>query len=280
MPTNNALYIVATPIGNLSDITLRAIDTLKYVDFIAAEDTRHSAKLMQHFAVKTPMLTYHDHGGVQQSARLLELLRQGKNIALISDAGTPLISDPGYRLVKQCREAGIKVVPIPGASALVAAISAAGLASDRFSFEGFPPAKSLARENYFSELVQDTRTLIFYESPHRLWDSLQAMQGAFGAQRYAVLARELTKQYETFLSGSLSELLAQLQADNNQKRGEMVIMVEGYTAPDDPSGISKEASEVLQILLEELSVKQASALAAKITGEKKNKLYRWALSQT
>lgn len=280
MPTNNALYIVATPIGNLSDITLRAIDTLKQVDYVAAEDTRHSAKLMQHLGVKTPMLAYHDHGGAQQGARLLELLQQGKDLALISDAGTPLISDPGYRLVKQAREAGFKVVPIPGASALIAAISAAGLPCDRFSFEGFAPAKSMARDTYFSELAQDTRTLVFYESPHRVADSLAAMARAFGSQRHAVLARELTKNYETFLSGSMADLVAQVTADNNQRRGEMVIMVEGFSAPNEALDISGEAIHVLKILLQELSVKQASALAAKITGEKKNKLYRWALSHS
>ena len=278
MPTNNALYIVATPIGNLSDITLRAIDTLKNVDFIAAEDTRHSAKLMQQFDIKTPMLAYHDHGSQQQGSRILALLQEGKRVALISDAGTPLISDPGYRLVKQAREAGFNVVPIPGVSAMVTAISAAGLACDRFAFEGFPPAKTGARDTYFQSLSEETRTLIFYESPHRLWDSLQAMQQAFGAQRYAVLARELTKNYETFLSGSLAELVAELEADANQRRGEMVILVEGYTRANDKQAVSNEAAQVLKILLEELPLKQASALAAKITGEKKNKLYQWALS--
>jgi 16S rRNA (cytidine1402-2'-O)-methyltransferase len=279
MTTNNALYIVATPIGNLSDITLRAIDTLKGVDFIAAEDTRHSAKLMQHFDIKTPMLTYHDHGGQQQGARMLSLLNEGKNLALISDAGTPLISDPGYRLVKQAREAGIKVVPIPGASALITAISAAGLASDRFSFEGFPPAKTSARVSYFTALAEDTRTLVFYESPHRIWDSLQAMQRAFGAQRQAVLARELTKNYETFLSGSLADLIEALLADENHKRGEMVIMLEGFSPPSGEETVSSETAHVLKTLMQELPLKQATALAAKITGEKKNKLYQWALSQ-
>lgn len=276
MLRDNALYIVATPIGNLLDMTLRAIETLKRVDLIAAEDTRHSAKLMQHFDIKAPMIPYHDHGDEQQTQRILEHLKTGKNVALISDAGTPLISDPGYRLVFEARKSGFRVIPLPGACAFVTAISAAGLPSDRFSFEGFPPAKAGARDAFFEALAQQSHTLIFYESPHRIFASLNAMENAFGSERQAVLARELSKNYETFLSGSLGELVGMLEQDENQRRGEFVMIIAGKEkAPSEE--IDEQAIKVLNVLLEELKVKQACSLAAKITGEKKNKLYQWAL---
>jgi probable S-adenosylmethionine-dependent methyltransferase, YraL family len=280
MSSMNALYIVATPIGNLDDITQRALATLQKADIIAAEDTRHSAKLTQHFGITTPLIAYHDHSNESQTLRLLDRLSKGENIALISDAGTPLISDPGYRLVKLAREKGIAVVPIPGACALVAALSAAGLPSDRFSFEGFLPAKNVGRNTRLEALATDTRTLVFYESPHRIVESLQAMAQVFGCDRQVVLAREITKAYETFLSATFSELQEMMAADANQLRGEMVVMVQGYVAPEqNDEALEPEVQHTMQVLMEELPVKQAAALASKLTGIKKNKLYKWALGK-
>jgi len=280
MSSMNALYIVATPIGNLDDITQRALATLQKADIIAAEDTRHSAKLTQHFGITTPLIAYHDHSNESQTLRLLDRLSKGESIALISDAGTPLISDPGYRLVKLAREKGIAVVPIPGACALVAALSAAGLPSDRFSFEGFLPAKNVGRNTRLEALATDTRTLVFYESPHRIVESLQAMAQVFGCDRQVVLAREITKAYETFLSATFSELQEMMAADANQLRGEMVVMVQGYVAPEqNDEALEPEVQHTMQVLMEELPVKQAAALASKLTGIKKNKLYKWALGK-
>ncbi|WP_185235055.1 16S rRNA (cytidine(1402)-2'-O)-methyltransferase [Teredinibacter franksiae] len=280
MSSMNALYIVATPIGNLDDITQRALATLQKADIIAAEDTRHSAKLTQHFGITTPLIAYHDHSNESQTLRLLDRLSKGESIALISDAGTPLISDPGYRLVKLAREKGIAVVPIPGACALVAALSAAGLPSDRFSFEGFLPAKNVGRNTRLEALATDTRTLVFYESPHRIVESLQAMAQVFGCDRQVVLAREITKAYETFLSATFSELQGMMAADANQLRGEMVVMVQGYVAPEqNDEALEPEVQHTMQVLMAELPVKQAAALASKLTGIKKNKLYKWALGK-
>ena len=280
MSSMNALYIVATPIGNLDDITQRALATLQKADIIAAEDTRHSAKLTQHFGITTPLIAYHDHSNESQTLRLLDRLSKGENIALISDAGTPLISDPGYRLVKLAREKGIAVVPIPGACALVAALSAAGLPSDRFSFEGFLPAKNVGRNTRLEALATDTRTLVFYESPHRIVESLQAMAQVFGCDRQVVLAREITKAYETFLSATFSELQGMMAADANQLRGEMVVMVQGNVAPEqNDEALEPEVQHTMQVLMAELPVKQAAALASKLTGIKKNKLYKWALGK-
>ncbi|MFL0800004.1 MAG: 16S rRNA (cytidine(1402)-2'-O)-methyltransferase [Agarilytica sp.] len=278
MTNQSALYIVPTPIGNLSDISLRAIEVLSTVAAVAAEDTRHSTKLLSYHGIHTPLISYHDHGGEAQVARIIGKLEQGESVALISDAGTPLISDPGYRLVSEVRAQGYDVVPLPGACALITALSAAGLASDRFSFEGFPPAKSQGRKTLFSELAQMPHTLIFYESTHRILDSLEDMGSVFGDDRRCVIARELTKTFETFIDGSLAHVLERVRDDRNQQKGEFVVLIEGFK-PVESEGISAEAEKVLVVLLEELSVKQASALAAKITGEKKNKLYQWALSK-
>lgn len=276
MTNQSALYIVPTPIGNLADISLRALEVLQSVSAIAAEDTRHSAKLMQHHGIHTKLISYHDHGGEAQAQRILDLLRTGESVALISDAGTPLISDPGYKLVNIVREHSIPVIPLPGACAMTTALCASGLASDRFSFEGFPPAKHQARVAFLKALVRDERTLIFYESTHRIEDSLADMADAFGGDRRAVIARELTKSFETFLDGHLDTLIARLQSDPNQRKGEFVVMVAGHKNTSE-EGVSAEVVQVLSVLLDELPVKQAAALAAKITGEKKNKLYQWAL---
>ncbi|TVZ40632.1 16S rRNA (cytidine1402-2'-O)-methyltransferase [Alteromonadaceae bacterium 2753L.S.0a.02] len=278
MNTANALYIVATPIGNLDDISKRAITVLQEADIIAAEDTRHSARLCQMFNIETPLVPYHDHSNEQQTQRLLDRLQQGQSVALISDAGTPLISDPGYRLVRSAREAGIRVEPIPGACALIAALSASGLPSDRFSFEGFLPAKNAARLTKLEALAKDPRTLIFYESPHRIVDSLQAMASTFGADREVVLAREISKTFETFISSTFSGLQNIMANDANQLKGEMVVLVQGYQqAENNEQAISQQAEKIMTVLLQELPVKQAANLAAKITGEKKKMLYAWAL---
>lgn len=270
------LYVVATPIGNLGDMVPRAVEVLHAVDLIAAEDTRHSGRLLKHLGIDTPLVAYHDHSDERQMARLVDMLEQGKTVALISDAGTPLISDPGYRLVREVRQRGIRVTPIPGACAAIAALSASGLPSDRFGFEGFPPPKTAARLKKFASLAGSARTLIFYESPHRILDTLTDMIATFGDQREAVLAREITKTFETFLAGTLMEILQQVSADSNQQKGEMVVMVRGNS--DAVSASDAEQLRVLKVLLDDLPLKQAAALAARITGGQKNTLYQLALS--
>lgn len=269
--------MVATPIGNLGDMTPRAVEVLQQVDRIAAEDTRHSAGLMRHFAITTPMLSLHEHNERQKVAALLQRLGSGENIALISDAGTPLISDPGYVLVREAQRAGIRVVPVPGASALIAALSASGLPTDRFSFEGFLPAKGGARRKLLESLCQEPRTLAFYESPHRILDSLADMAAVFGAERQAVLARELTKTFETIRHDSLAALHAWVADDANQQKGEFVLLVNG--AQEEREGIDPESCRIAALLADELPLKQAAALAARISGEKKNALYKYLLER-
>lgn len=276
MNSIGVLYIVATPIGNLGDFSARGIETLRSVALIAAEDTRHSRYLLDQFAINTPMRALHDFNEQQRASELVAELQQGKSIALISDAGTPLISDPGFRLVQIAREAGIKVVPIPGACALIAALSVAGLPSDRFVFEGFLPAKHTARLKQLQSLQKENRTLIFYEAPHRITALLDDLLQAFGESRQAVLARELTKLYETVKGGALIELRDWLHADPNQQKGEFVVLVQGAEISDDET-IKINARQILQTLLSELPVNQAVKLASKISGEKKNLLYAWAL---
>ncbi len=269
------LYIVATPIGNLSDMSLRAIEVLQSVDVIAAEDTRHSGFLLQHFAIKTPSVSLHDHNEQQKSEALLTRLQQGESIALISDAGTPLISDPGYKLVSLVREHGIPVIPVPGSCALIAALSASGLPSDRFSFEGFLPSKQGARQQALENLAADTRTLIFYDSPRRLQATLVDMVAILGGERRACLARELTKLHETINTQPLSELLDWVSRDANQQRGECVLLVEGAKQHQNASEL--EVNRVLGLLLKELPVKKASALASSLLGVSKNNAYDMAL---
>jgi 16S rRNA (cytidine1402-2'-O)-methyltransferase len=273
------LYIVATPIGNLDDITQRAISTLKKVDFIAAEDTRHSTRLLQHFSIETPMIAYHEHSDIKRLQKISQLLANGKSIALISDAGTPLISDPGYQLVKAVRAQGINVVPIPGVCAFVTALSVAGLPSDRFVFEGFMPTKKTARCQYLTALVREQRTMIFYESSHRILASITDMQDILGGDRVAVVARELTKTFETILDGSLETLVETITADANQQRGEFVVIVSGYKKSDEFVSIDESVIKMMTALLEELPIKKAAAICAKITGLNKRDLYQWALEQ-
>jgi 16S rRNA (cytidine1402-2'-O)-methyltransferase len=272
------LYVVATPIGNLQDMTMRAIEVLKKVDRIAAEDTRHSAPLLKHYSINKPTFSLHDFNERERSQRILDDLLEGNDIALISDAGTPLISDPGFRLVKEAKAAGIAVVAIPGPCAAIAALSVAGLASDRFSFEGFLPAKQEARRNRLLEMVHETRTLIFYEAPHRLLEALESMVDVFGAERRATVARELTKLYESVLTLSLAELTHYYQAHPNEQKGEVVVLVEGVTVEENEKK-EVRTEDVLMVLLEELPLKQAVSLAAKITGERKNNLYEKALAK-
>ncbi|PTS85436.1 16S rRNA (cytidine(1402)-2'-O)-methyltransferase [Pseudomonas sp. HMWF032] len=273
------LYVVATPIGNLDDISTRALTILRSVALIAAEDTRHSARLMQHFGIGTPLAACHEHNERDQGGRFLARLLEGDDVALISDAGTPLISDPGYHLVRQARAAGVAVVPVPGACALIAALSAAGLPSDRFIFEGFLPAKAAGRRARLEQVKEEPRTLIFYEAPHRILECLQDMQAVFGDERPALLARELTKTFETLKGMPLAELAAWVAADSNQQRGECVVLVAGWQAPEGEEAVSAEAMRVLNLLLAEMPLKRAAALAAEITGVRKNLLYQVALEQ-
>jgi len=270
-----SLYIVATPIGNLSDMSARAIEVLKEVAVIAAEDTRHSGHLLQHFSINTPMISVHEHNEQQRCETVLSRLQKGESVALISDAGTPLISDPGYRLVSYMREHGMNVVPIPGSCALIAALSASGLPSDRFAFEGFLPPKQGARKQVLENLANESRTLIFYESPRRLQASLTDMLEIFGEQRQVCLAREITKLHETITTQALTELLAWVSSDHYQQKGECVVLVEGVKQQLDSD--DAEVNRILALLLKELPVKKAAAMAASLLDVSKNKAYDMAL---
>ena len=277
--TVGTLYVVATPIGNLEDMSARALKVLADVALIAAEDTRHSVRLLQHFGIDTPLAACHEHNERDEGGRFLTKLLAGENVALVSDAGTPLISDPGYHLVRQARAAGVNVVPVPGACALIAALSAAGLPSDRFIFEGFLPAKQAGRRARLEQVREEPRTLIFYEAPHRILECLEDMELVFGGERPALLARELTKTFETLKGLPLAELRAFVAGDSNQQRGECVVLVGGWSAPEGEQAISAEAQRVLDLLLAELPLKRAAALAAEITGVRKNLLYQLALEK-
>lgn len=273
------LYVVATPIGNLDDMSLRASKILASVALIAAEDTRHSARLMQHLGINTPLAPCHEHNERDQGDRFIARLLAGDDVALISDAGTPLISDPGFHLVRKARAAGVRVVPVPGACAMVAALSAAGLPSDRFIFEGFLPAKRAGRLARLGAVREEVRTLIFYEAPHRLLESLEDMREVFGDERVVVLARELTKTFETIRDLPLAQMCQWVAEDTNQQRGECVLLVSGWQIPEGDEALSAEALRVLDLLLAELPLKKAAALAAQITGVRKNLLYQVALDR-
>ena len=271
-----SLFIVATPIGNMGDMTERAKKTLMDVDVIAVEDTRRSGQLLRNFEISTPMISVHEHNERQICDSLLNRIEKGESIALISDAGTPLLSDPGYFLVNQAKERDIKVIPIPGVSAVITALSVSGLPTDRFVFEGFLPAKSTARQQKLEKLKDDSRTVIFYEAPHRIVEMLKDCQLVLGGQRKVVLARELTKTFETVHGDVLDALIPWVEDDQNQRKGEFVVLVQGAAARED-TGIDAESERILLILLKDLPVKQAAALAANITGLKKNALYQFAL---
>jgi len=275
---SGTLYVVATPIGNLDDMSERARQVLARVDLIAAEDTRHARRLLTHFGIRVPLCSYHDHNEAQVAERLLALLAQGREVALVSDAGTPLISDPGFVLVRAAWQRGFKVVPIPGSNAAICALSASGLPCDRFLFLGFPPRTSDRRRAWLAGLSTEPGTLIFYESGSRVAASLADMGLVLGSDRRAVLARELTKRFETFLTAPLRLLAERVCEDPEQQLGELVILVEGSRNAD---GAAREAEEdrVLAILSAELPLKQAAMLSARITGGKKNRIYRRALQR-
>ncbi|MCL1147524.1 16S rRNA (cytidine(1402)-2'-O)-methyltransferase [Shewanella marinintestina] len=277
MDLSVALYIVPTPIGNLGDISSRAIEVLNQVSLIACEDTRHSGKLLSHFGIETRKTALHDHNERDRAQWIIQKLGNGEAVALISDAGTPLISDPGYHLVKQVREAGFNVIPLPGPCAAITALSASGLPSDRFSFEGFLPSKEKARLDKLTALKDDPRTLIFYESPHRIVHSLESLVAALGGDREIVMAREVTKTFETFLSGPAAEVLQTVKDDTNQQRGEIVLMCHGHRS-DEESEFSPTVINTLKLLCEELPLKKAAAVAGQIYDIKKNALYKHGLS--
>lgn len=275
MSEQATLFIVPTPIGNLSDITERALEVLRSVDLIAAEDTRHTGKLLSHYQIKTKTFALHDHNEQQKAAYLLSKLQSGISIALVSDAGTPLISDPGYHLVNTCRANGVKVVPLPGPCAAVTAMSGSGLPSDRFSFEGFLPSKEKARNDKITELKEETRTMIFYESPRRLQYTLDALTAIMGPEREVCVAREMTKAFESITTMPVGELATWVAEDSNRSRGEIVLLVAGFK----PTGLEIPAKvlNTLKLLSEELPLKKAAALTAEIHGGKKNALYKWGL---
>ena len=271
------LYIVATPIGHLDDISQRAVSVLREVAWVAAEDTRHSGKLLSHLGISARFLSLHDHNEKQRAASLVEKIKAGENVALISDAGTPLISDPGYSLVRLCREAGVRVVPIPGPCALIAALCCAGLPTDKFHFIGFLPAKSGQRQQVLKDIPSGVGTVICYEAARRVIDTLQDVIAVYGPDRELVLAKELTKTFEHFEHGTAASIIAWLEEDPQRCQGEMVLMIAppAEKAADD---INPVAQQTLRLLMAELPLKKAAALTAEIHGEKKNALYKLGLS--
>ncbi len=270
------LYIVATPIGHLADFSFRAVETLQQVDLIAAEDTRHARLLLQHYAIATPVVSLHQHNEDRQAPGLLEKIRQGMSIALISDAGTPLLSDPGLPLVKMAREQGVEVTPIPGACALIAALSVSGLPMTRFRFEGFLPRTKGARQQFLTEMRNVEQTWAFYESSHRILSAMTDMLEVLPAERECVVARELTKLHETIVKGPLVSIVEKISNDPNMRKGEFVVVVSGANDVDQNES-TEEARKLVEILLQECSVKTAASLAARITGLRKKMLYQMAL---
>jgi 16S rRNA (cytidine1402-2'-O)-methyltransferase len=273
MNAGATLWIVATPIGNLEDLAPRAVAVLKRVAAIACEDTRHARVLMDRYGVATPLLAYHEHNERELAPKLVARLAAGESLALVSDAGTPLINDPGFRLVRAAREHGVAVSTVPGACAVIAALSIAGLPCERFAFEGFLPPKAAARRERLAALATETRTLVFYESKHRIVESLQDLVEVFGSARRAAIARELTKAHETVLEGGLSDLLGRVESDPEQRLGEFVLIVAGAGEADDEAR-RREGERVYALLAQELPPGKAAKLAAAITGAKRNALYR------
>jgi len=270
------LYVVATPIGNLQDITLRALEVLKTVDVIAAEDTRHTSHLLSHFAIQKKLIAVHEHNEQKSAQILLERLRAGKSIALVTDAGTPGISDPGAIVVDVLREAGVKVVPVPGASAVIAALSASGITANGYVFYGFLPASGSQRRKTLEALKGYSSTLVFYEAPHRIIECVEDLAKVLGGERRITIARELTKTFETFHRCVLQDAKGWLESDPNQQRGEFVLLVEAAAVVEE-ADISEDAERILRLLLADLPLKQAVKLATEITGVKKNILYEFAL---
>ncbi|HSG53664.1 MAG TPA: 16S rRNA (cytidine(1402)-2'-O)-methyltransferase [Rheinheimera sp.] len=275
---NGSLYVVATPIGNLDDISQRAITTLQQADWIAAEDTRHTGRLLQHLAIAAKTIALHDHNEKQRAASIIQKCLAGENVALVSDAGTPLISDPGYSLVRQCREAGIRVIPIPGPCALITALCAAGLPTDKFHFIGFLLPKSQQRQNQLAQVPAGVGTIICYDTARRILDTLQDVTAVFGAERELVLAKELTKTFEHLEYGTAAQITAWLNEDPQRCQGEMVLMI--APTPKAETEVSDAAVKTLQLLMAELPLKKAAALAAEIHDEKKNALYKLGLQLT
>lgn len=269
------LYVVATPIGNLEDITNRALATLSSVDLIAAEDTRHSRNLLQQYGINTEMMSLHEHNEASRIGKILRLLEEGSSVALISDAGTPLISDPGFRLVLAAHEAGIKPVPVPGPSAISTMLSVAGQPVERFCFEGFLSSKPAARRKQLHSLLSESRTMVLYESSHRIHDSLQDMRNIFGSLRCCTVGRELTKRFESLYRGTLAEVLQEMEQDINSTRGEFVVVIAG--AEENPDESLENGRLIMDVLLTELSVSQAASLAARISGARKKVLYEYGL---
>ena len=269
------LYVVATPIGNVGDISLRALHVLSCVDAIACEDTRNTAQLLQRYGLSKPLIAAHQHNEREAAARLIARLQAGERIALVSDAGTPAVSDPGARIVDAVRNAGLRVTPLPGASAALAALSASGLVQDRFHFVGFLPAKAGQRDSVLKGLQSGTATLVFHEAPHRIADTVAALTAIFEPTRQIVFARELTKLFEEIHRCALSEANAWLAGDVHRQKGEFVLLLEGAASKDEEH--DAEADRILSVLLEECPVKQAASLTAQITGRKKNALYERAL---
>jgi len=275
---SGVLYVVATPIGNLSDISRRAVEILAEVDLVAAEDTRHTKKLLDALNIHVrAMLSLHEHNERERLDRMLALLEEGRRIALVSDAGTPLISDPGFPLVARCREQGVQVVPVPGPSAVITALSVSGLPTDRFLFEGFLPRTASKRQDRLGHLRDFSSTMVFYESSHRILQTLTDMQALFGEERQAVMARELTKAFETVISGTLARLVEIVTADPNQQRGEFVVMVAGAEAR--PEMLGAEARRVLEAFADELSPNRLAKVAAKLYGGNKRDYYQYLLDR-
>lgn len=270
------LYVVATPIGNLEDITNRALATLSSVDLIAAEDTRHSRTLLQQYGINTEMMSLHEHNEASRIGKILGLLQEGSSVALISDAGTPLISDPGFRLVLAAHEAGIKPVPVPGPSAISTMLSVAGQPVERFCFEGFLSSKPAARRKQLHSLLSESRTMVLYESSHRIHDSLQDMRNIFGSSRCCTVGRELTKRFESLYRGTLAEVLQEMEQDINSTRGEFVVVIAG--AEENPDESLENGRLIMDVLLTELSVSQAASLAARLSGARKKVLYEYGLA--
>ena len=275
--SQGVIYIVATPIGNLGDISTRALDTLGSVDIIFAEDTRNTRKLLTHYGIQQKLYSLHEHNEAEKTQQIINLLQQGNNIAVVSDAGTPLISDPGYRLVKDVSKQGFTISPIPGASAIITALSIAGLPTERFTFEGFLPSKPSARKTVLEQNKYEARTQVYYESSHRIENSIHDICDIFGKDRQVVLARELTKLYEDIFRGTLQQLRDWIVEKPVRKKGEFVLILHGFIAEEQADENDISTNDLLKILLDELPVKQAASLAAKITGKPKNKLYKQAL---
>ncbi len=267
---SGTLFVVATPIGNLKDLTPRARQTLESVDLVAAEDTRHTLRLLSNIGAKPALMALHDHNEERAAQDVIEALENGKDVALVSDAGTPLVSDPGYRLVRAAHERGLRVVPLPGASALTVALSAAGLPTDRFCFEGFPPARASARRKWLGALSNEPRTIVLYESVHRIADCMADLVEAFGSDRPAFIGRELTKMHEQCVQASLGELQTRLDAGDIVGKGEFVIVIAGNT---DPDSASLDSDRMLELLADRLGAKDAARVTAELTGQKRNALY-------